>query len=314
MSCPLISVIIPLYNTEAYIGEALRSVTCQTLREIEIIVINDGSTDASAHIVEALATDDPRVQLYTQVNAGQATARNRGLQYAQGEFIYFMDSDDLIEADTLLCCYEKCVAENLDFVFFDAICFGDAGANRPWFDYHRAADFEDKSYTGITLLKQMLSNRSYRCSVCLNLIRRTFIKQLGLQFKAGIIHEDELFTALLYLEAERVGRIDREFFHRRLRGFSTMTSSFSTRNVTGYLTVLEELRHYAKRQNTTKKQLVKDLTAYILNPTLRNAWQLPWQQRWLLAAKALYHYPLCLQFKPLITLLLKAPLQKSHLR
>lgn len=310
MEVPKVSVIIPLYNTEAYVGEALRSIQSQTLRETEILVVDDGSTDRSAAVVEELAAADCRIRLLRQANAGQAAARNAALDIARGEFVYFMDSDDLLEPDALAVCYEKCTAEHLDFVFFDGVSFGDADADAPWFDYHRAGAFEDRVYRGTEVLVRQMAAGRYRCSVCLNLIRRSLLEDAGLRFFAGIIHEDELFTAILYFEARRVGRIDREFFRRRVRGCSTMTTAFSMRNVEGYMTVFRELRRYAHGRDRQTRRLVRRLTAYMLDPVLRNAWALPCGERWRLAVEALWSYPRSVRPGSLGVLLFKSPLKK----
>ena len=96
----------------------------QTLRDIELIVVNDGSTDGSLSVLERIATGDDRIRLYTQPNKGLSQTRNAGIARARGEFIYFMDSDDLLEPDALERCYERCQSDRLDFVFFDAESFG----------------------------------------------------------------------------------------------------------------------------------------------------------------------------------------------
>ena len=102
MNNPKVSVIIPVYNTEAYVEQTLRSIMGQTLRDIELIVVNDGSTDGSLSVLERIATGDDRIRLYTQPNKGLSQTRNAGIARARGEFIYFMDSDDLLERTALL--------------------------------------------------------------------------------------------------------------------------------------------------------------------------------------------------------------------
>ena len=108
MNNPKVSVIIPVYNTEAYVEQTLRSIMGQTLRDIELIVVNDGSTDGSLSVLERIATGDDRIRRYTQPNKGLSQTRNAGIARARGEFIYFMDSDDLLEPDALERCYERC--------------------------------------------------------------------------------------------------------------------------------------------------------------------------------------------------------------
>ena len=141
MNNPKVSVVIPVYNTEAYVEQTLRSIMGQTLRDIELIVINDGSTDGSLSVLERIATGDDRIRLYTQPNKGLSETRNAGIDRARGEFIYFMDSDDLLEPDALERCYERCQSDRLDFVFFDAESFGAAASDAAWFDYRRAKYF-----------------------------------------------------------------------------------------------------------------------------------------------------------------------------
>ena len=93
---PEVSVIIPIYNTAAYLRKALDSICGQTLKELEIILIDDGSTDGSRGIIEEYAKRDARIRWYAQPNQGLSVARNRGLLHATGKYIYFMDSDDII--------------------------------------------------------------------------------------------------------------------------------------------------------------------------------------------------------------------------
>ena len=102
---PLISVIVPVYNTAPFLRKCLDSICDQTYRNLEIICINDGSTDSSAEILAEYATKDSRFIIINQENAGQAAARNKGLQLARGEWITGVDSDDYIEPDT----YEYCI-------------------------------------------------------------------------------------------------------------------------------------------------------------------------------------------------------------
>ena len=113
-----VSVVIPVYNVELYVGDAVRSIMNQSLKEIEIIIVNDGSSDQSLDIVTELAREDSRIQIISNANQGLSVARNLGIYRATGKYILFFDSDDFLEEDALELCYNKCQAENLDFVFF----------------------------------------------------------------------------------------------------------------------------------------------------------------------------------------------------
>lgn len=310
MNKPKVSVIIPVYNTEAYLDQTVHTIMDQTLREIEIILINDGSTDRSAEIIAHLAAADPRIRIHTQVNKGPSEARNAGLDLSEGEFIYLMDSDDLLEPDTLERCYARCQTDQLDFVFFDAESFGAAEASESRFDYFRAKYFKASSYHGTDLLREMLDRRCFRASPCLSLIRTSYLEKLGLRFYPGILHEDELFTPQLYLGATRVGGIERSFFRRRLRPGSIMGSTFSQRNLDGYLRVIAELKAYGAAHGGQAKMLTGRLIRLIIIAVLHNSWRFSEMQRMKLACKLLYHYPTRVPLLTLGVMLVKSPLNK----
>ena len=115
---PKVSVIVPVYNTEKYLEQAVLSLTNQTLKDIEIILINDGSTDNSLEVLSRLAVNDDRIRVMTQENGGPSKARNLGVSLSRGRYLYFMDSDDYISNDTLEECFSKSEDFNLDFLFF----------------------------------------------------------------------------------------------------------------------------------------------------------------------------------------------------
>lgn len=113
---PKISVIIPVYNVEEYLGECVNSVLNQTLRDIEVILVNDGSTDRSGEICEEYARQDPRVRLIHKKNAGLGMARNSGMEIAEGTYIGFVDSDDYIASEMFETMYTKAIRYNVDTV------------------------------------------------------------------------------------------------------------------------------------------------------------------------------------------------------
>lgn len=118
-----VSVIIPVYNVEPYLSACLDSVCHQTLRDIEIICINDGSTDRSLDILQCYAERDSRIQVYSQENRGPGEARNAGIYRAHGEYIQFVDSDDMLEPDALLYAYEKQKQKNWMYLLLMPMLF-----------------------------------------------------------------------------------------------------------------------------------------------------------------------------------------------
>ena len=117
---PLVSVVIPVYNVEKYLNQCLDSVISQTLTDIEIICVNDSSTDGSLNILEEYAKRDERIKVVTQPNGGAGAARNRGLSMASGKYLSFLDSDDFFEPDMLELAYKKAEKDKADFVVFNS--------------------------------------------------------------------------------------------------------------------------------------------------------------------------------------------------
>lgn len=285
-----VSVIIPVYNTAEYVGESINSITCQTLKEIEIIVIDDGSTDNSLQIIKELESSDSRIRVISRENKGLSESRNEGIREARGNYIYFMDSDDLLLPDTLQTCFEKCMADSLDLVFFDAEIFGDLNhTNLP--NYKRALTTNNDVLSGTEMLRKLLSTSGFLSSVCLNFISLSYLKKIGLTFYPYILHEDELFTFLLYLEASRMSFIPKEYFRRRVRNNSVMTTMFSKKNIAGYFTVASELtKHKDKSQSEEIRSLIDKRLSEMMPAVLFNSRRLKIKDRFYVVLNCLNHY------------------------
>ena len=113
-----VSVIIPVYNVEDYLAQCIDSIVCQTLKEIEIICVDDGSTDKSYEILQEYEKKDNRIKLLQQKNAGAGIARNKGMKIAQGKYLAIVDSDDFFELDMLEKAYVQCEKDNADICVF----------------------------------------------------------------------------------------------------------------------------------------------------------------------------------------------------
>lgn len=307
-----VTVIMPVYNTRNYLAQAINSVLDQTLARnggVELIAVDDGSTDGSD---EVLRSYSDRIKVLSRQNAGQGAARNAALELATGEFVYFMDSDDWIEADTLEACVELCRSRQLDFTFFDATTFFDDGDRDlsacPWFDYHRASFYTEPA-PGVQILDDMLERGIYRCSVCMCVFRKSFIKREGLRFPEGILHEDELFAAEAYIKAGRIAGIPKDFYHRRMRAESVMTKAFSKRNYEGYVQTIGSASQIrlsdAGPLRSRQKAALRRLTEGWLLTLMHNGWKLPLQSRLYIAFLLLFRYPFAFQVRPFISLLFK---------
>ncbi len=270
-----VSVILPVYNVAAYLDETFASLLCQTLQEIEIIAVNDGSMDNSEDIIKKYAQQDARISYFSQENQGQSVARNLALQHAKGEYIYMMDSDDVLaNPDALRICYEYAEQNKADFIFFDGDTLQEQGAAPLTWDYKRTEDLdESKAYNGERLLSEVLDKWKHNCVVWLLLIKHNYLKQIGLDFYPGIIHEDELFTTKLTLQSDKIFCLKKSFVKHRVRSASTMGIRYSKRNINCYLTVIDEL---LKWRNTP---IIHKFAKYTLSKVFYTGHQIPFKEK-----------------------------------
>lgn len=271
-----VSVILPVYNVSSYLDDTFKSLLNQSLKEIEIIAVNDGSTDESEDIIRKYAAQDSRITFYSQKNQGQSVARNLALQYASGEYIYMMDSDDVLaDKDALQISYEYAERCKADFIFFDGDTLQEEGAAPISWNYHRSQDLEEmKAYSGEFLLNMMLDNSKHNCVVWLLLINHNYLKSIGLDFYPGIIHEDELFTTKLTLQSNNIFCLKRSFVKHRVRSASTMGKSYSKRNINCYLTVIDEL---LKWQDSP---IIQKFARYTLSKVFYTGHLIPINEKW----------------------------------
>ena len=242
-----VSVIMPIYNVAPYLEETFESVLSQSLRDIEIIAVNDGSTDNSEEIIKKYQQKDARIISFSQENQGQSVARNLALQHATGEYIYMMDSDDVLRnSDVLLTCYNYAKRNHADFVFFDRDLFADDHATIAAPLHSTQYAEENKLYEGEELLNLMLDTETYNCVVWLLLISRQHLNRLGLSFYPGIIHEDELFTTELMLSSSSIYCLKQSFVKHRVWSSSTIGKRYTRRNIDCYLTVADELLRFSE--------------------------------------------------------------------
>lgn len=233
-----ISVIIPIYNVEEYIEECLISVIKQTLKEIEIICVDDETPDNSMDIVEKYAKEDDRIVVLHKKNGGLSSARNAGLEVATGEYVYFLDSDDFLLEDTLEHLYREAKKDDLDTIFFDADSFFEteelAQKHKSYQEYYHRDSIYDEVVCGQKLFVKFVDNGDFRPSACLQMNKTSFLRDNNMKFKEGIIHEDYLFTLEHLLYSNRTKHIAERFYQRRMREGSIMTSRSAERGARGY--------------------------------------------------------------------------------
>lgn len=269
-----VSVILPVYNVAPYLEEAFESILNQSLREIEVIAVNDGSIDNSEEIIKRYQQQDSRIISFSQENQGQSVARNLALQHATGQYIYMMDSDDMLTSlDALRLCYEYAEKHHADFVFFDRELFTEDKVNFPVSLHSTEYAEENKRYEGENLLNMMLDTTSYNSVVWLLLINHEHLKRIGLTFYPGIIHEDELYTTILMLRSSSIYCLKQSFVKHRVRSASTVGKRFARRNMDCYLTVADELLRFSK------KPIIHKFLRYTLSKVFYTGHLIPYKDK-----------------------------------
>jgi len=253
---PAVSVVVPVYDVEDYLEEALRSVLDQSLADIEVICVDDGSTDGSAAILDRLAEADGRLRVIRQENRGLGAARNAGARAARGDRLYFFDSDDLLAPGALTRLVEVAAGTQADIVYFDAAAFTEDPELEPeaarMSGYYRRSGSYPGAAPGPELFRDMQAEGDWRPSACLQLFDRAWYELSGLAFPEGVLHEDNLFSVQAALAARRAAHVPEPLFQRRMRPGSITTTAKSIAHLRGLLYCARELTRLAMDPATSE--------------------------------------------------------------
>lgn len=218
---PLLSIVVPVYNVAPYLRGCLDSILGQTLRDIEIICVDDGSTDGSGEILREYATKDDRIIFISKKNGGQSSARNEGLKKAQAEFVTFVDSDDYVEPDA----YEKALRfmeADIDYVCFGIQTFGCASEEvRKSDENYYSIKFNGKVKVTTEVIE------STDVSPCNKIFRKSFLEKYEIDFPEGLKYEDAYFYNIYALRSQYAFYIKDKMYHYIRRRESTMGSTFA---------------------------------------------------------------------------------------
>ena len=262
----LISVIVPVYNVESYVAECIESIQNQTYMNLEIILVNDGSTDASGDICDKYAAYDERIQVIHKENAGVSAARNTGIEAANGDYIGFVDSDDYI-APTMYEDMLKLMAEH-DLDIIECTAFRNNGDT----------NIEGCNNGSLEIFNrdEALKMAMYDCFVAVwsQLYKRRVISDV--RFPIGRKFEDSAVSYLFIANTKRVGHINRCLYYYRLNPNSTTQTSFDPKSRWDFVLGYEERLQYAidhqlpyvdDCNSLLMKAVLSCLTAYYAKPT-----------------------------------------------
>ncbi len=256
MSAPLISVIVPVYNTAAWLPHSLDSICTQTYANLEILCVNDGSTDHSAEILAEYAAKDSRIRVFTQANAGLSAARNTALEHATGEWVTGEDSDDYLAPDA----FERALASSapgVDVVFVGVQETNEEGMFLPQREYFMLPD------AGTYKITPELAEQLKVCFWGKLWRRRMFTAEQKLRFPCGLVHENEAlyYLALPYISTIAISPVHGYYYVQR-SGSIMNTEAALLQKIERYLQVIRfvyaeyEKRALSPRQSSWFRLLV----------------------------------------------------------
>lgn len=239
LNAPLISIISPMYNAGAMLETFMQSLLAQTLTSLEIIIVDDGSTDGSGERADAYAQQHPHVHVIHQVNGGVSRARNAGLAIARGKYVTFPDADDTMSPAMYQTLVEMAERDNLDAAQCNAEWFFKSSQKtKPLIPLDRLTSTDVLS--GPDWLNTALQTHRYMHVVWLGIYRRELIQKLNLTFEPGLHHQDIPWTTEFMLNVQRVRYTDQVLYRYYMHD-----ASISNRKRTGQRNV-EYQRHYLK--------------------------------------------------------------------
>ena len=244
-----ISIIVPVYNTAKYLDKCIQTLIKQTLEDIEIIFIDDGSEDGSAEILKNYAKNDKRISILNQNHKRQGAARNYGLSIAQGEYIGFVDSDDWVELDMFEKLYYQAKETDSDIVMCSMNTFED-GTNKIIVNTYNTLDIFNQKFFENSFTPQDTLNFIFNISVspCNKIYRKSLIVKNNIKFPENIYFEDNAFFFKSWLNAQKISLLNQKLYQYRKSTASTTKSDknkldiFKTLDLTK--NILEENNYY----------------------------------------------------------------------
>ena len=216
-----ISVIIPAYNEEEYLDESVNSIINQSFKDLEIICVNNGSTDNTLEILNEFASKDNRIQVFSQENMGPGGALNTGLSKATGKYIYFMDADDILELNALEESYNVMQEEDLDFLLFGSINYDDDTGEYFYDSYYSMCELR-KELGGEIFDWRDIGESIFKISVApwCKFYNHEFVKKTGAKFPVKLNYPDNVFFWEILFNSHRIYFYDKVLYTRRVHSSS----------------------------------------------------------------------------------------------
>lgn len=262
---PLISIIVPVYDVEKYLKKCIQSIVDQTYKNLEIILVDDGSSDNSGKICDEFAQKDSRIKVIHKINGGQADARNKALDIMNGEWVSFVDSDDFIHSSHVENLYLQAVRNNSDI----CVCgFKIVDENYKIIKSIKI-NFSD-SLNGNLAFKYSL-NSKIDPSLCNKIFKSSLFKSV--RFVKGIYYEDRELIHRIFYKADRVSFLDSESYFYLERVGSTM-NHINKKKIDDRLIMIALIEDFLKKESILEKYQKDFAICYLLNVYLSASYQI----------------------------------------
>lgn len=261
---PKLSVVIPIYKVEDYLERCVKSVLNQDYRDLEVILVDDGSPDRCPQICDELAKTDDRIVVIHKPNGGLSSARNAGIEVAKGEYLAFLDSDDQWAENKLGVVMSKLMGNNVDMLVFDSVDLFPDGSVRKRDD----GDFFEQEFTILNTIdyyKKIMSVSNFMESACTKILPSGFVREYDLTFSQGITSEDSEWMLRVLKHADKIAVSNVELFICTCLRAGSIQNSIKPKNIRDLIGIIDKsVAYYKDHADNGIMQYEMEQCAYLL--------------------------------------------------
>lgn len=278
---PTLSIVIPVYNLERYLKKCLDSVIIQNSEEVEILLLDDGSTDGSGQICDEYARRYDNIKVYHKENEGLSATRNLGIRRAEGEYILFLDGDDFLTPNAVRNIINELKSGlRADVLIGRYISYSSSTGIMEECGYHLDKQVVEGAVKE-KLFRELLSGKTYDWYACLNIVRKGYIVENAIFFKEGVCFEDAMWTPEVLFHAERAAYLDTPFYVYRQNREGSITASVDENTYMDKLYVCRYAEEFCRRYRLSKEMKRQFMGNYnsIYAALLADSWRLDKSRR-----------------------------------
>lgn len=252
---------MPAYNAAKFLRQALDSILQQSYKDYEIILVNDGSKDDTVLVCQEYQAKDPRVVFINKDNEGVAVTRNRALDNAKGEYVLFIDSDDIIYSNTLQHLYDVIAAEKPDFLRYEYQCIDELGnACFPNYQKKKREKYSGRIIDSASFMKNVMLDEYY---LCMNVFKQSILNEYNIRFMPGCTYNEDTLFIVQYLVHSKTNVYSPVLFYGYRKYSGAVTSHFTEKNYEDVKHVFRELQQIYNNAEGNFKQSVRAVIEHV---------------------------------------------------